>query len=344
MDSHELKVYRGYANAQEIIVSGHVFRKYPSSMDLYDRTGFRYVRSIIQLFTIKTVDNVRITFDFGALKIHSKTLADGYFRFVIPISTPLPSGWHSFTITLDDQINNRYYKLTRHGELLVPSPGGFTIISDIDDTFLISYSRNMLKKIYVLLTKHVESRQSFENVVKHYQLLSMAGKDADNTGLNTFFYVSSSEWNLYDYINRFLVKQNMPKAVLKLKKIKDSLTDFLRTGSGSHQHKQTKIEHIISFYPKQQFILLGDDSQHDPIIYENICKIFPRNIRAIYIRQTRKHPKPSVTERIGNMATMGISTCYFAHSNEAILHSVADGIISREALVAFDNQIKKSDV
>lgn len=338
MYRHELKLYRGYANSQEIVVSGHVFRRYPSSVDLYDRKGFRYVGSIIKLFTVKTVGNARIKFQFGELEAETRTLADGYFRFAFPHSENLSSGWHPYTVTLNDTINGENVFLKRHDELLVPSEGGVTIISDIDDTFLISYSTNMLKKLYVLLTRNVEARKPFEDVVKHYELLSLAGKTETNNGLNTFFYVSSSEWNLYDYINRFIVNHDLPKAVLKLKKIKDNLTDFLRTGRGAHEHKQNKIEQIITFYPRHTFLLFGDDSQHDPYIYENICKIYPKNIRAIYLRQTGKNPKARVLQIIANLESMGISSCYFSHSSTAIQHSVSERIISKEALDNFNRK------
>lgn len=338
MHSHELKLYRGYANDQEVVIQGHVFRRYPSSKDLYDRKGFRYIRSVLQLFTVKTVANAKVVFQFNGQETETRTLFDGYFRFALPLDEKLSSGWHPFTVVLDDQIDGESVHLTRQDELLVPSEGGYTIISDIDDTFLVSYSGRVLKKLYVMLTRNVESRKPFEDVVKHYQLLSLAGKAGDTSGKNTFFYVSSSEWNLYDYINRFIIKHELPKAVLRLKNIKDSVTDFLSSGGGSHQHKQTKIEHIVTFYPRHQFILLGDDSQHDPSIYENICKIYPKNIRAIYIRQIGSRPKSEVTTILRNIEGLGVSTCYFEHSQEAILHSVREGIITRQALADFEKK------
>lgn len=338
MKSHELKLYRGYANSRELVVSGHVFRKYPAAQDLYDRQGFRYVRSVLQLFTVKTVSNALVRFKLGSIEAKTRTLYDGYFRFSLPIDEAMPSGWHAFEVTLDDNIDGQPVVLTRHDELLVPSHGGYTIISDIDDTFLVSYTGQIFKKLYVMLTRNVEARKPFEDVVKHYQLLSMAGKSGDVSGKNTFFYVSSSEWNLYDYIDRFIERQGLPKAVLRLKKIKNSLLDFFSTGGGSHHHKQEKIEHIITFYPQHTFILLGDDSQQDPYIYENIVKIYPKNIRAIYIRQTEKSKKSEVVDVIDNIQNLGVSTCYFAHSSEAIAHSVREGIISEAALSSFGKE------
>jgi hypothetical protein len=40
----------------------------------------------------------------------------------------------------------------------------------------------------------------------------------------------------------------LPKAVLLLKDIKTSLTNFVWTGRGGHNHKFDKIKHILEFY------------------------------------------------------------------------------------------------
>ena len=74
MHSHELKLYRGYANDREVVVQGHVFRRYPSSKDLYDRKGFRYIRSVLQLFTVKTVANARVALQFNGQETETLSL------------------------------------------------------------------------------------------------------------------------------------------------------------------------------------------------------------------------------------------------------------------------------
>ena len=119
----------------------------------------------------------------------------------------------------------------------------------------------------------------------------------------------------------------MPKAVIKLKKIKTGISDFLFTGRGSHDHKFEKIKDIIMFYPKLEYVLLGDDSQKDPYLYERIVKIFPQNIKAIYIRQTSKQKKATTQEILLNIESMGVATCYFANSEKAIAHSKNIGIV-----------------
>lgn len=73
--------------------------------------------------------------------------------------------------------------------------------------------------------------------------------------------------------------------------------------------------------------LFGDDSQKDPFLYERVCKIFPKNILVVYIRQTSRHKKPKVVSTLDNIETLSIKTLYYRHSSEAIEHSKAIGIL-----------------
>jgi phosphatidate phosphatase APP1 len=323
----DLKLYRGYANKKELVVFGHVVKKYPSGDHKYTRNGFRYARTIIQLFSIKTIPFLKVVLKVGNLVAETTAEADGYFRFQVPFHESMASGWHTYEVTVDDEINGKKYHAVSKEEFFLPYQSSYGIISDIDDTFLISHSRRSFRKLFVLLSRNVQARKPFDDVVKHYQLLSFASRTHPQKDSNIFFYVSSSEWNLYDMIVRFAELNGLPKAVLKLKKIKSGLDDFVMTGGGSHSHKLRKIHNIINFYPELQFILLGDDSQKDPEIYEEVCRTFPTNIRAVYIRQTRKRSKPFTTLLLKNIQDLGIDTCYFAHSNKAIIHSLDKGLV-----------------
>src|SRR5690606_21340296 len=217
------------------------------------------------------------------------------------------------------------YGIVQTSELLKPFESKVGVISDIDDTFLVSHSGNFFKKLYILLFKNINKRKVFEDVVPHYQALSRAGQE-NETASNSFFYVSSSEWNLYEFIDAFARLHELPKAVIKLSDIKAGISDFLFTGRGSHDHKFVKIKEIISFYPHLQYVLLGDDTQRDPYIYEEISKIFQKNIKAIYIRKTSKS-KSKVVNTLKNIESLGVSVCYFKFSNKAIAHSKEIGII-----------------
>jgi phosphatidate phosphatase APP1 len=311
-----LKLYRGYANEQELIVMGHVFNSNKVKDYDYKKNNFKNAAAIINLFRTKTQANADVYLKYKNSTIRTRTLDDGYFKFCIPVDTTVGFGWIDYEVSIihNDEI------IVEKGSYIRPTQGSLGIISDIDDTFLISYTSNPLKKLYVLLFRNVNSRKIYQNVVSHYQALSSAGRNNKNEQ-NAFFYVSSSEWNLYTFIIRFTEIHQLPRAVLLLKDIKTSLKDFVFTGRGGHNHKFEKIKHILEFYPNLKYVLLGDDSQEDPYLYENICKIFPVNVKAVYIRQTGSSKSEKVLALLNNLKELNVEICYFKNSEEAIEHS-----------------------
>lgn len=317
-----LKLYRGYANEQELIVMGHVFK--PTTIEEYNfqKKNLKNATSVIKMFQIKTQANADVYLDHNNVNIHTKTLNDGYFKFCVPLDQYTTYGWIDYEVSIT--YNNE--SITTRDSYIRPHKGNLGIISDIDDTFLVSHTLNPLKKLYVLLFKNINKRKIYEDVVTHYQALSTAGRE-NKEEFNAFFYVSSSEWNLYRFITKFTEIHKLPKAVLLLKDIKTSLTDFFLTGRGNHNHKFEKIKHILEFYPNLEYVLLGDDSQHDPYLYEAICKIFPVTVKAVYIRQTGASKKEKVSSVLNNLETLKVSVCYFKNSSEAIAHSKAMGLI-----------------
>ena len=317
-----LKLYRGYANEEELIVMGHVFKPTKKKDYAFEKKKFKNASSIINLFRIKTQSNANVYLKHNNTTIHTKTLADGYFKFCIPVDPKVGHGWIDYEVS----IIHKQKTIAVKESYIRPKKENLGIISDIDDTFLVSYTMNPLRKLYVLLFRNVNSRKVFEDVVGHYQALSSSGR-TNNEEQNAFFYVSSSEWNLYRFIVKFTEIHKLPKAVLLLKDIKTSLTDFFWSGRGNHNHKFEKIKHILEFYPNLKYVLMGDDSQEDPFLYEAICKIFPVNVIAVYIRKTGANEKEKVSIVMKNLESLNVSTCYFNHSSEAIQHSKKIGLI-----------------
>ncbi len=318
-----LKLYRGYANEHELIVMGHVFR--PTTRAEYDfqKRRLKNARSVIRMFRIKTQANAEIFLHFNDQKIYTKSLDDGHFKFCIPLEQETSYGWIDYHVSM---IYNGE-EIIEKGTLIRPYQGNLGFISDIDDTFLVSHTRNAFRKLYILLFRNVNDRKIFADVVRHYQALSTAGRNNKNEQ-NAFFYVSSSEWNLYRFIVDFTELHELPRAVMLLKDIKTSLLDFFVTGRGDHNHKFEKIKHILEFYPRLQYTLLGDDSQDDPFLYESICKIFPVNVKAVYIRQTGSRKKERAAAVLKNLETLNVAVCYFKDSSEAIAHSQKIGLTS----------------
>ena len=320
-----VKVYHGYGGNGEVVVFGHVLKTSPLPRIKYRQNFWTNTMALIRLFIVKTIANAKVSITIQGETIEQTTERDGFFRFQwSPYSMPSP-GWHNVEVILAEGIVKKYNgTFTGKGEIFVPHVNQYAIISDIDDTFLISHSSNLRKRLYVLLTENAYSRKPFDGVVKHYQALANAGTESDEP--NPFFYVSSSEWNLYDYIREFARKNELPKGIYLLNTMK-RLSQAWKTGQGKHGTKFMRISRILQAFPAQDFILLGDDSQQDPVIYASVVEHFRGQIKAVYLRNVFEKNMIVVKEAISRMEAAGIPVCHFVHSKDALAHSHAIGLL-----------------
>lgn len=317
-----IKIYHGYGHENKLTVFGHVFKLSPFPRKQYRQSFLRNTLALLRLFIIKPFTNVELKLEWKGKIYTAKSDTDGFFKFEWADEEPLEKGWLPVGVTgfyQGEQI------ATATGRIHIAYPTQYVIISDIDDTFLISHSANMRKRLQVLFTQNARSREPFEGVVRHYQLLAKSNTTEDQ--LNPFFYVSSSEWNLYEYILEFTAVNHIPRGIFLLSQLKQ-FSELLKTGQNNHGTKFTRIVRIMEAFPNQRVILLGDSSQHDPYIYESIVKHFPKQVHAVYIRDVFQRNYEKVREVLNKIEETGIPCCLFKHSEDAILHSVKIGLIS----------------
>jgi phosphatidate phosphatase APP1 len=329
-DQPVVKVYHGFGNNTTLTVFGHVFHFSPVPRKHYSKNFLTNTFALLRLFMVRPYKRAHLKMQWNDQWIYTQSENDGFFRFEWNILEPLKPGWHEVTVHLLGSSKDAISIVSGKGTVYVPYSNQYAFISDIDDTFLISHSSNMRKRLFVLLTENAHSRQPFEDVVKHYQLLSRAG--AKHSESNPFFFVSSSEWNLYDYIREFAIKQELPQGVYLLNQLK-LFKELGKTGQNNHSTKFVRIVRILEAFPHQQFILLGDDTQEDPTIYASIISHFPKKILAVYLRKVRKITKETVLPAIDQMKAAGVICCYFSHSSEAISHSISIGLIQNPGTV-----------
>ncbi|MEP6582760.1 MAG: phosphatase domain-containing protein [Ginsengibacter sp.] len=319
-----IRVYNGYGGPDKVLVFGHVLKLSPMDRKSYRNSWVVNTFSMLRLFMVSPYSFAEVSMEWEGATLNAKTEDDGFFRFeLVPKNQPA-SGWHDVTVYLMEE-KYRHQKIFGKGQFLIPYTSQLAFISDIDDTFLISHSSKLRKRLYVLFTKNARSRKPFEGVVNHYRQLAEPGH-GDHI-MNPFFYVSSSEWNLYQLIVEFSRENQLPAGVYLLNQIK-KVSEILRTGQNKHSGKFTRIVRIIEMYPQLKFILMGDDTQQDPYIYLSIAEHFPGNVFAVYIRKVHKLNSGSVQDVINKIQSLNIYCCYFEHSSEAIEHSKNIGLIT----------------
>jgi phosphatidate phosphatase APP1 len=317
-----VKVYHGYGHTHNLVVYGHVLAGKSVGQSKFSNNPISNIIHLIRLFLVKPMPNVQVNLQWENQQFYSTTEADGFFKFEWQSDTEVAAGWHEITVNL---LNKQNQIITSgEGKIFVPHSTQYGFISDIDDTVLVSHSANSRKKLHAMFTKNPRSRKTFADVVKFYQLLSLAHTTTEL--LNPFFYVSSSEWNLYDNLNEFFKHNDLPKGTFLLSPLK-KWYQLLKTGQNKHQGKLIRVIRILEAFPKQRFILLGDNSQSDPEIYVKIANNYPDQIMALYIRNISLKKENFTLAMMNAIQNKNIHICQSKHTNEAILHAKAIGLI-----------------
>ena len=330
-----VKIYHGYGDADMLLIYGHVFRRSPLPRKSYRKNMWSNTVALVRLFMAIPYPNIKLQLRWGDDVMETTTDGDGFFKFEWKSDLPPDKGWHIVRVNV---VNEQHKGVYGEGKILIPHSTQYAFVSDVDDTFLVSHSSKMGKRLYVLFTKNERTRKPFDGVVKNYRMLAKS-----NAGgvTNPFFYVSSSEWNLYEYLKEFCRSNELPEGVFLLNQLKQ-WKQLLAQGQTRHTGKFMRIARLMKEFPHQKFVLLGDDTQQDPYIYMSVVESFPGQVLAVYLRHIRRSRKSEVEKLILRMQEYGIEVCYFKHSNEAIRHSMRIGLINEAVMTEESGPLRKS--
>ena len=317
-----VKVYHGYGHTGSLVVSGHVFKKMPYTPVTGNKGLMPNFIRLLQLFFVKPLADAKVRLRFYDQVIHSQSRDDGFFRIEWQSERALAAGWHEVAIDYTDHTGA--VLAAGKGRIFIPHITQYAFISDIDDTVLKSYSATVLRRLYELLVRPPAGRRIFVEAAAHYRLLSHTHTTPDM--LNPMFYVSSSEWNLYDYLRQIFEHNGLPDGVFVLNRLK-RWYQLLVTGRTGHEGKLEHISRILKTFPRQRFVLIGDSSQKDPDIYKTIVESHPGQVHAVYIRDVSTTKSRYTQNILKELETLGIYTCLFRHSADAVLHGKATGLI-----------------
>ncbi len=322
-NSVSVKVYHGYGHSQNMVVYGHVFRFKAHTRQTFSNNLLVNIIHLLKLFILKPFPFVQVRLTFEGQEVYQKTEYDGFFKFEWSVPEGINAGWHGVKVeALDD--GGKVIGVGQ-GQIYVPHITQYAFISDIDDTIMVSHSATIGRRLRELFIKNPRTRKTFKDVYTHYNLLAFSHTQADQP--NPFFYVSSSEWNLYDYLVEIFRFNKLPEGTFLLNQIK-RWKDLIKTGKTGHEGKLLRVMRILDAFPNQRFVFFGDNSQKDPQIYTTIAKRYPKNIEAIYIRNIRKKREVETLNLLEEARLAGIQTCLFNSSAEAIAHSRAVGLIT----------------
>ena len=225
-----------------------------------------------------------------------------------------------------------------YSHVFVPSENvEFGVISDIDDTVVPTGATRLWEMVKTTFMGNAYTRVPFPGVAAFYQALSKGLMGYEN---NPFFYVSSSPWNLYDFLRELMNIHHIPQGPLMLRDIGLSREHFF---AGSHtEHKLIQIKRIFDIIRDTPFILIGDSGQHDAEIYLHVIRDFPGRVKMVYIRDVDPTNHEKVLTIASETGNLGVEMMLVRDTIEATLHAVSKGWIL-EGDIAHIVEEKKED-
>lgn len=255
---------------------------------------------VIASYFTKTYSNKNIIVVAGNLSVNTTTDNEGGFSVLINSKTIneiqiFPEG-RSNPFTMDQAYPMFFYN----------TEGEINVISDIDDTILVSYTASLLKRLGTLFFVPPHNRKSVG--FAHEILNEIQNKKG------RVFYVSKSESNLFNVISTFILNRKVPQGGLFLTPYL-SLGQLLNSKKGK-DFKENSIRLIIDHSPEKSFILLGDDTQLDMLVYKNLAELYPNQIKKIYIRKTNKNLLGKKKQYFENLNKLPIPVRYFSDNED----------------------------
>ncbi len=181
------------------------------------------------------------------------------------------------------------------------------IISDVDDTIMITQAPSPIKAAYNVLIMNPEHRSPVRGMSSLFSKISKLLPDAP------FFYLSTSPWNVEASIRHFIVREGFPEGPLLLRDLDPRPKTFIPTGP---QHKMEFAAQLMDDFPHMRFILLGDDGQKDPSTYAKIIEQYPGRVAAVGIRQLKHNATvKDFRRRCARDFNLSFSTSRLAYSD-----------------------------
>ncbi len=213
----------------------------------------------------------------------------GYVDVVLPAE--LPPGWTSATLSADGSPNT-------DAPLHIVGPDArLGLVSDIDDTVMITALPRPLLAFWHTFVSRETLRRPVPGMADLYRELAA-------TDPETFtVYLSTGPWNVAPALAGFLARLRFPPGPLLMTDWGPTPDSWFRSGQ---VHKRTQLQRLLAELPQLTWVLVGDDGQHDPDLYDEAAAGAAGRVRAVVIRQlsateqvlTHGTPEP-LTDRPG---------------------------------------------
>lgn len=283
-DRDALIIYPAYGNARAAVVEGRVIEERGGGAHRDDAPWWRNLWRNARLMVNSEREDARVRLDVAGREYYLSTDEEGYFRQAVAGMPALAPGWH----TVRGQIGD----VSADGRLLiVPAENTIGVISDLDDTLLVSEVNSKRALLANTFLKNPRQRQTVAGAAQFIR--AMAARNPQPAAAPVI-YLSASPRQLQANILEFLDHNGFPPGVLLTKRVtNDRTSDPL---ADQVAYKSARLEEIFARLPHVRFVLMGDDGERDPEIYQQLRDKYPLRVEQILIRRVNPDPARRVID------------------------------------------------
>lgn len=202
--------------------------------------------------------------------VEHEVVADrgGVIDTVIPAT--LSPGWQSVHMSVEGgaAVESRVF--------VVAPDVRFGVVSDVDDTVMVTALPRPLLAAWNSFVVDEHARQPVPGMAV---LLERLVREHPGAPL---VYLSTGAWNVAPTLSRFLGRHLFPPGAILLTDWGPTHDRWFRSG---RDHKLSNLRRLAQEFPDVQWLLVGDDGQHDDAVYTAFAGEFPHNVRAVAIRR-----------------------------------------------------------
>jgi phosphatidate phosphatase APP1 len=251
--------YTGYGSTDRVRVLARVLLAPPGAWgrDAAAVRGWRH-------FVSAKLGGVPVVVDVGGERHVVESGRGGYVDAVV--RTRLDPGWATAEMRIADApIAEAPLRIVGPDERL-------GVVSDIDDTVLVTALPRPFLAFWNTFVRHEESRRPVPGMAELYRTLTRHEPDA------FVVYVSTGAWNLAPALQRFLRRRGFPDGPLLLTDWGPSPDGWFRSGP---DHKRASLRRLVDDLPQLSWVLVGDDGQ----LYDELVWARPERVRLVCVRQ-----------------------------------------------------------
>lgn len=273
--------FGGHGNARRVVVRARVLDGPAPTEAVAGESLHSALGRTVRRFWTDELAGVPLRVRVGGVDVTAVSDEDGYVDVSLDPDLPdATAGAVRGEITLDGEYRGiMEWPPTTVAVWVTSGEDSVGVISDVDDTILHTGVERVTRMLWQTVSGSVLTRSSFPGAAALYRALEGGSPGEESRPV---FYVSSSPWNLHDFLVAFLARHDFPRGPLLLR---DLFGVDARRSHGSH--KSARIDEILELHPSVRFVLVGDSGEHDLEIYTDVVRRHPGRVAAVYIREVR---------------------------------------------------------